>query len=69
MTLQELKNISIGITKKEIAMQLDKSSSLFNYNVESGLTSYHNYTRDELLLHCLQFNVNPVSEYHKNRSK
>lgn len=68
-TLNELLPKVIGITKKEIALQLDKSNSLFNYSAESGLTSYRNYTRSELLEHCIKFNVNPISQYHLNRSK
>ena len=67
MTFDEIKVYAKGITKSEIAAQLDKKSPLFNYNVESGLTSYHNYTRDELLRHCIQFDVDPVSDYHKKR--
>lgn len=67
MTLTELLPTVIGITKKEIAMQLDKSNSLFNYAAETGLTSYHNYTRNELLQTCLDLNVDPISDYHKNR--
>jgi hypothetical protein len=68
MTLEQLKPLVKGITKKEIALQLDKKSPLFNYSVESGLSSYHNYTRDELLRHCIQFDVDPIGEYHKKRS-
>ena len=68
MTLQELQATCVGITKKEIAMQLDKHNPLFNFSAETGLTSYHHYTRDELLKHCLQWDVDPVSEYHKRRA-
>jgi hypothetical protein len=59
MTLQEIKQKTVGITKKEIAIQLDNGCSSFNYSVEKGATSYNNYTRDELLETCLQFNIDP----------
>ena len=58
-----------GITKREIALRLDKSNPLSNYSAETGMTSYHNYTREELLRHCIRFGVDPVSEYHKSRKQ
>lgn len=64
-TLDQLLPLVKGITKKEIAIALDKKSPLFSYSVEFGATSYHNYTRDELLRHCIQFDVDVVSEYTK----
>lgn len=66
LQFEDLKRACVGITKKEIAIQLD-SNPLFNYSVESGLTSYHKYTRDELLKHCVQFNISPVGVYQLHR--
>lgn len=68
IALTDLLPLVVGITKKEIASQLDKGNPLFNFSVETGLTSYHNYTRNELLKTCIQFGIDPVSNYHKQRS-
>ena len=69
MTIKQLLPKVAGITKKEIALQLDKNNKLFNYSAESGLTSYRNYTRNELLETCILFGIDPVSDYHKKRTK
>lgn len=65
--LAQLKSTCVGITKAEIAGQLDKNNPLFNFSAEAGLTSYRNYSRDELLLICLENNIDPVSDYQKRR--
>lgn len=57
-----------GITKKEIALQLDSTYAMFNYASESGATSYHNYTRNELLTTCIMWDVCPASKYHLSRA-
>lgn len=62
-TLQSLQAKTIGITKKEIAIQMDKKIQQFNFSAESGLTSYKNYSRNELLEICLKFNLTPKSNY------
>jgi len=67
-TLSTLLPRVIGITKKEIALQLDKNNPLFDFSAETGKSSYHNYTRNQLLEICIQFNIDPVSDYHKSRS-
>lgn len=36
------------LTKKQIAIALDKANPLFNFSAESGLTSYKNYTLRDL---------------------
>lgn len=66
--LQQLLPLVVGITKKDIALQLDKFSPLFNFSSETGLTSYRNYTRNDLLIICINYRVDPVSDYHKNRA-
>ena len=58
-TIDDMLKYAKGITKKEIAHQLDKAFPFFNYSKETGLTSYHNYTKKEMLSTCLQFKVNP----------
>lgn len=60
--LEDLLPLIIGITKKELAIALDAKSPLFNYSVESGPTSYKNYSRTDLIEHCVQFGVDMVPE-------
>lgn len=67
--LEQLLPKVAGITKKEIAVQLDKGNPLFHFNTETGLTSYYNYTRHFLLQQCIDFDIDPVSDYHKSRMK
>jgi len=62
-SFDELVKNSKGVTKKEIAIQLDNSDPFFNYSAEEGLTSYKNYSREQLLKTCFQNKVNPKSEY------
>lgn len=66
--VKELLPSMVGITKKEIAMQLDAANKLFNYSAETGKTSYHNYTRHQLIETCVRFNIDPISDYHKRRA-
>lgn len=68
MTLNELLPKVIGITKKEIAIILDRNNPLFNFNTEYGLTSYNNYTRNELIEIAIKIEIDIISDYHKKRS-
>lgn len=61
----QLLPLIIGTTKKELAIRLDKKSPLFNYSVEFGPTSYNNYTRRELVEHCIKFGVDIIPESQK----
>ena len=63
--LNDLLPLVVGTTKKEIASRLDSKNSLFLFSVETGITSYHNYNRNELLEICIKFGVDPVCEYVK----
>lgn len=47
-----------AMTKKQIAQKMDDQVPTFNYSVETGPTSYNNYTRDELLTTCVEFKIN-----------
>lgn len=67
MTIDEMKSISVGITKLELALNLDSKDPLFNFSSETGPNSYKNYTRDELLSYCIKFGVDPLSDYQKSR--
>lgn len=66
-TLSTLLPRVIGLTKKEIALQLDKNNPLFDFSRESGKSSYRNYSRNQLLEICIQFNIDPESDCHKTR--
>lgn len=63
--IEELLPLIVGTTKKELAAALDKANPLFSFNTESGLSSYHNYTRNELVRHCITWGVDPLSEHTK----
>jgi hypothetical protein len=45
------------MTKKQIAAKLDQAQPSFNYSVEKGITSYHNYTKKELIETAIRFGI------------
>lgn len=67
MTLENLLPSVMGITKKEIAIELDKNNPSFNFSTETGATSYNNYTRNELIEISIKFGIDIISDYHKKR--
>lgn len=58
----------VGITKKEIAHQLDLRGYGFNFSTERGLTSYNNYDRDELIQIAIDHDIDIVGDMHPKRS-
>lgn len=65
MTLLTLKPFLWGVTKQEMAEQLDRYDPAFNFGVEKGKTSYHMYKRDELIEIAIKYNVDLVSDFRK----
>lgn len=49
-------------TKKEIAVILDRSNPLFNFSCETGLTSYHNYNKAQLVAIANQHKIELPAE-------
>jgi hypothetical protein len=45
------------MTKQQIAGKLDKANRQFNFSAEQGMTSYKNYTREQLLAIAKLFEV------------
>ena len=60
-TIDDLLVYAKGVTKKEIAIALDKAIVTFNFSAESGLTSYKNYTKFDLLVNCLAYKIDPIN--------
>jgi hypothetical protein len=59
MSLEQLTEYAKGITKRELAIQLDAYSPVHNFSAERGLTSYKRYSREQLLEICHKLRINP----------